>query len=259
VRYISSFHGIIETLKSGASLGRQNKAKLYVAKPVDMPHPGPRIRDIIELAGKLHVSTETVDAVYLDGLDPENKGVILALEESAAALPATLEEALATIPERAVALVLDHIEDPQNLGAIIRSADAFGVSFVVVPARRASPPTQAVVRASAGATAWVPVIVVQNLNDALKKLKSSGFWVYAADMEGIRLDSVELEPRTCFVLGNEGAGVSRLLMENADRKVAIPMVGHVESLNVSVSAALCMYEYRKKYPVEVFDGGGGEL
>ena len=251
MRFISSFHGILETLKSGAASGNLQNIRLYVAKPAHMPHPGPRVRDILALAEKLHLASDAVDIAYLDNLDPQNKGVVLAIEEPHASLPTTLEDALALAPSKALAMVLDHVEDPQNLGAIVRSADAFGASFIVVPARRAAPLTEAVVRASAGATAWVPVIVVQNLNDALRKLKTAGFWIYAADMVGATLDQAKLEPKACFVLGNEGSGISRLLMENADETVAIPMVGHVESLNVSVSAALCMYEYRKRYSVEV--------
>jgi len=228
--------------------------KLYVAKPSDVPRPGPRVRDILSLAEKCGLPVQNVDIDYLCSIDPSNKGILLEVEGDAETLPGSLEEALAGIPSAAAVMVLDHIEDPQNLGAIVRSADAFGLSFIVVPSRRASPMTEAVVRASAGATAWIPVIVVQNLNDALKTLKKNGFWIYAADMAGDELGRAELSPRTCFILGNEGSGVSRLLQDSADETVSIPMVGHVESLNVSVSAALCMYEYRKKYPVTT----GGE-
>ena len=100
---------------------------------------------------------------------------------------------------------------------------------------------------SAGASAWVPVAFVQNLADAIKRLQGKGFWVYAADMGGAPLPGLSLPAKTCFVFGNEGEGVSRLLAERADAIVSIPMRGHVDSLNVSVAAALFMYEYRRAH------------
>ncbi|MCE5257139.1 MAG: 23S rRNA (guanosine(2251)-2'-O)-methyltransferase RlmB, partial [Spirochaetaceae bacterium] len=173
MRYLTGFHGITEAIKSDAGA-----MTLYVASTSGAPRPGPRVRDILALAEKQHLPIQTVDPIFLRKIDPDNKGLILEVQETHSALPASLDEILEDLPETAMALVLDHIEDPQNFGAIIRSADAFGVELIIVPTRRASPLTEAVVRASAGATAWVPVISVQNLNDSLHKLKDSGFWIF---------------------------------------------------------------------------------
>ena len=242
VDYITSFHGILETLKA-----KPSQVKLLVATGPDAHRQGPRVRDILELAKKQGIAVERVDQALLDRIDPDNKGIALSMLAKDAAKAFSFEDFLDNPPEKALVIVLDHIEDPQNFGAILRSADAFGASLVVVPLRRASPLSEAADRSSAGASAWVPVAFVQNLADAVKRLQAKGFWVYAADMGGAPLGSLKLPGKTCFILGNEGDGVSRLLSEKADGIVSIPMRGHVESLNVSVAAALCMYEYRRAH------------
>ena len=238
--YITSFHGILETLKT-----RPDQAKILFASGEGSPKQGPRVRDILEQAKRQGLAIEKVDKALLNRIDPDNKGIALALLGKNAERSVSLDDFCADPPEKALVLMLDHIEDPQNFGAILRSADAFGVGLVVAPLRRASPLSEAAVRTSAGASAWVPVAFVQNLADAMKKLQAAGFWVYAADMGGAPLPGMALPGKTCFVLGNEGEGVSRLLAEKADATVSIPMKGHVDSLNVSVAAALCLYEYRR--------------
>lgn len=144
-------------------------------------------------------------------------------------------------------LVLDGITDPQNLGAILRSADMFGVELVVLPSRRAARETETVARVSAGASAFVEIAEVANLVRAMKSLKTAGFWIYGADMHGERADSRRLSGKTALVLGNEGAGISRLVRETCDLFVSIPTAGHVDSLNVSVSAGILLYEIRRQW------------
>ena len=239
VDYITSFHGILEALRAGPV-----QAKLLVARE-NAAKRGPRVKEILETAKKAGIPIETVEVELLSRIDLDNKGVVLSVLGAGTQAGLSLEDFLESKPDRALVIVLDHIEDPQNFGAILRSADAFGVSLVVAPMRRASPLSDAALRTSAGAAAWVPTTFVPNLADALKKIKNMGFWVYAADMGGAPLPGFPLPPRTCFVLGNEGEGVSRLLLEKADQALSIPMSGHVDSLNVSVAAALCMYEYRR--------------
>lgn len=240
VEYITSFHGILETLKSDPG-----QAKLMVASGPQAARQGPRVRDILEQAKKRGVEQEQVDQAVLDRIDSGNKGVILALSEKNAERRVSFEGFLAEAREEGLVLMLDHIEDPQNLGAILRSADAFGADLVILPTRRASPLGEAAARTSAGASAWVPLVFVANLADAARRLQDGGFWVYAADMGGAPLSGLRLPAKTCFILGNEGSGLSRLLAERADAAVSIPMRGHVDSLNVSVAAALLMYEYRR--------------
>lgn len=241
MKYLTSFHGIQEVLRAQAS-----QVRLIVATGPGAAKLGPRARDILETAGKLHIPVEKLDQKKLDAIDPENKGIALLVQDESAEKSVSLEDFLQEVPACACILILDHIEDPQNLGAIIRSADAFGINLVIIPQRRASPLTEAAVRASAGATAWVPVASVKNLADAIEKLQKAGFWVYASDMKGAPLGSIDFPEKTCFILGNEGDGVSRLLCEKADEIVSIPMQGHVDSLNVSVAAAICMYEFATK-------------
>ncbi len=240
--YITSFHGILETLKANPV-----QVKLLVASGEGSHKQGPRVRDILDLAKKRGIPVERVDQALLDRIDPDNKGIALANLGGNAEKKLSLEDYLEGGPEKGLVVILDHIEDPQNFGAILRSADAFGASLVVAPLRRASPLGDAAARTSAGASAWVPVAFVQNLADAVRRLKDAGFWVYAADMGGAPLAGIELPAKACFILGNEGEGVSRLLSEKADQIASIPMRGHVDSLNVSVAAALFMYEYRRAH------------
>lgn len=241
--YISSFHGIIENIKA-----KPAQAKLLLAQGKGAPRQGPRVRDILDLAKEAKIPIQGVETAHLDRIDPDHKGIMLEILSSKAEPKVSLEDFLKAEKEKSLVLILDHIEDPQNFGAILRSADAFGVDLVIAPLRRASPMSETVAKASAGATAWMPVCFVQNLADAVRKLKSAGFWIYAADMDGKPIGKVEFAAKTCLVLGNEGDGVSRLLAENADEIVSIPMRGHVDSLNVSVASALCMYEYARRFP-----------
>jgi 23S rRNA (guanosine2251-2'-O)-methyltransferase len=242
VDYITSFHGILEMLKT-----KPSQAKILVASGEGSRKRGPRILDILELAKKQGIAVENVGQPLLDRIDPDNKGIALSVLDKNAEKDLSLDDFLDNVPEKALVVILDHVEDPQNLGAILRSADAFGASLVVAPTRRASPLSDAAARTSAGASAWVPVTFVPNLADALKRLQGKGFWAYAADMGGAPLASLKLPGKTCFILGNEGEGVSHLLKEKADGIASIPMRGHVDSLNVSVAAALFMYEYRRTY------------
>jgi 23S rRNA (guanosine2251-2'-O)-methyltransferase len=240
--YIAGLHGILEQLRKGG-VG----CSLLVAEGQNAKRQGPRVRDILELAAKNKLPVQPSSQESLDLIDPDNKGILLSFPGSESGPKANLDALLAEAPVICIALVLDHIEDPQNLGAILRSADAFGAIFVVVPKRRASPMSDAVARASAGASAWVPLVTVQNLADALEKIKKAGFWTYGAEMGGESVDNCDFAQRSCLVLGNEGEGLSRLLAERVDRLVSIPMQGHVDSLNVSVAAAILMHEFRRSH------------
>jgi 23S rRNA (guanosine2251-2'-O)-methyltransferase len=160
---------------------------------------------------------------------------------------ASLRERLAEISgPKALILLLDEISDPHNLGAILRSADQFGVELVILPTRRAARETQTVVKTSAGASLYVPLYSVPNLAAGLQLAKEAGFWVYGADLGGGRLDAVNFEGRIALVLGSEGGGLRRLVRERCDALVRIPSGGHVDSLNVSVAAGILMFEIRRQ-------------
>ena len=145
----------------------------------------------------------------------------------------------------AFVLILDGITDPQNFGAILRVADAFGVDLVVIPQHDSVGLTPAAVKASAGASEWVPVAQVTNLARALETLEAKGFWRYAAAAGGDAPSSIDWSGKVALVLGNEGKGIRRNVAEHCDRVVTIPMQGHVDSLNVAAAAAVLCYEVRR--------------
>ena len=138
--------------------------------------------------------------------------------------------------------VLDGIQDPQNLGAILRVADGFGFGLVVIPRHDSAGLTGTAVKASAGAAEWVPVAQVTNLARTLDELKQAGYWIYAAAANGIEVSSVDFAERVVLVLGSEGQGIRRNVLQHSDQRVAIPMRGRVASLNVATAAAALAYE-----------------
>ena len=138
-------------------------------------------------------------------------------------------------------LVLDGVTDPHNLGACLRSADAFGVDAVVVPKDRAVGVNATVAKAASGAADTVPVVAVTNLARALREMKEAGVWIVGADAGGESLFTAELGGPLAWVLGAEGEGLRRLTREHCDRIVGIPLAGSVESLNVSVAAGICLF------------------
>jgi 23S rRNA (guanosine2251-2'-O)-methyltransferase len=139
-------------------------------------------------------------------------------------------------------LILDGITDPQNFGAILRVADGFGVDLVVLPEHESVGLTPAAVKASAGASEWVAVAQVTNLARAIDTLKEKGYWVYAAAADGDRADTIDFTGKVAIVMGSEGKGARRNVLEHCDRRVSIPMFGHVDSFNVASAAAVLCYE-----------------
>ncbi len=171
--------------------------------------------------------------------EPEGAGVAAEIANFAYE---ALEEWAEALPERAVAFLLDGVTDPQNLGAVIRNARAFGIAGVVVPRDRSCPVTGAVFRASAGAAAHVPVVQVTNLARAVDDLKERGFWIYAAAGDGeIEVGNLSLAKRSAFVLGSEDAGIRKLVREKCDASVRIPIRPDIDSLNVAVASGILAY------------------
>jgi len=237
MRRITGFHAIEELLRSAKSV----HGRLLVSGS------GPRIKAILEMAAKQVVPISRIAPEELERLAPDNRGVAFEIDGTKNPAEADLDEFLSESAGRreSLVLVLDHIEDPQNFGAILRSADVFGCDLVIAPKRRAAPLSDAAVRASAGAAAHVPLCWVPNLAEVLRRLKKAGFWSYAADMGGDPLPASDLPAKTAIVMGNEGTGVSKLVREECDGILAIPQSGHIDSLNVSAAAAVMLYEYRR--------------
>lgn len=148
--------------------------------------------------------------------------------------------------EQPFIIICDEIEDPHNLGAIIRTADACGAHGIIIPKRHGVSLTYAVGKTSAGAVEYVPVARVTNLVSTIEKLKEEGFWVYGADMGGKRWDEQDYSGAVALVIGSEGFGISRLVKEKCDFIVSLPMKGQVNSLNASVAAGILMFEIAKK-------------
>lgn len=148
---------------------------------------------------------------------------------------------------RALVVLLDHITDAGNLGAIVRSADAVGASGVIIPSKRGATITAATYKSSAGAVLHMPIAKVANLSDSIERLKKEGFWVAAASeqSDGNIWDS-NLKGKIALVMGNEKEGVSRLVLENSDFSVALPMEGQVGSLNVAQAFTACAYEWLRQ-------------
>lgn len=144
--------------------------------------------------------------------------------------------------EEPFVIILDEITDPHNLGAIIRTADIAGAHGVIIPKRRAASLTAIVSKTSSGALEYVPVARVNNITKEIEKLKKNGLWIACADLKGTECFKADLKGPIGLVIGNEGAGVSRLVKESCDYSVKIPMYGNIESLNASVASGVLMYE-----------------
>lgn len=144
-------------------------------------------------------------------------------------------------------LLLDEIEDPHNLGAILRTAAAAGIDAVLVPKHRQAPVNATVYKTSAGTAGKIPIVRVGNLNQSIMELKDAGFWIAGLSIDGDQaLWKLEVDRPLAFVIGNEGSGIRQKTLEHCDYHISIPMHNEVESLNASVSAALISYEWRRK-------------
>lgn len=201
-------------------------------------------REIFNLAKEKKIKIEFVDRKLLDKMSEtgHHQGVIA---EYTNFKYADLDEIIIKSKNEQkdmLFLVLDEILDPHNLGSIIRVAECAGATGVIIPTRRSATVNETVVRTSAGATSYVPVIKVGNINSAIEKLKNENIWVYALDMDGEEMYKTNLTGNVALVVGGEGSGVKQLTRKLCDGVVSIPMFGKVNSLNASVSAAIATYE-----------------
>ena len=153
-----------------------------------------------------------------------------------------------TSSSRCTVVILDSITDPHNVGAILRSCDQFGASLVVIPEHNSASDiagNEVIGRTSAGASAWVPVAIVNNLVRATEQLKQAGFWVYGADAGGQNCRTIDFAEKSVLIMGSEGTGIASLLEKQCDTIVSIPTCGKIDSLNVSVAAGVLLYELSK--------------
>lgn len=139
-------------------------------------------------------------------------------------------------------VMLDHLEDPHNFGAIIRTCEAAGVDAIIIPKKRSVEITSTVMKVSAGALNNIKIVEVSSLPQTIEKLKKHGFWFYGTDMDGSNYTDVVYDSKTCLVIGAEGNGISKLVSEKCDFIISIPMTGKINSLNASVAAGIAIYE-----------------
>jgi 23S rRNA (guanosine2251-2'-O)-methyltransferase len=227
-----------EALRAGRALDR-----LLIARGSG----GPRLQEIIDLAREhsVPVRFEPREALDRASNSAVHQGVVAF---GAVQRYAELDDVLAGAGVQLLVL-LDGVEDPHNLGAIIRTAHAAGASAILIPDRRAAGLTDVVGKAAAGALEHLPVVRVGNVAQTLETLKKRGFWIYGLDERGSQLyTETDYARPTVFVLGGEGQGLHQLVKKHCDVLVRIPMAGAISSLNVSVAAGIVLFEWRRGHP-----------
>lgn len=234
--YVAGKHPVLEALRAGRSINKiflSNQAQRSLVQP------------ILEEAKARRIVVQQVDKSKLDRLVPDmqHQGVVA---QAAAVAYAEVDELLARAAERGEApliVLLDEIEDPHNLGSILRTADCTGVHGVIVPKRRSAGLTAVVAKTSAGAVEYVPVARVANLAQTIEKLKEAGLWIAGADVGAVEgFYESNLTGPLAIVIGNEGQGLSRLVKERCDFILSLPMAGQINSLNASVATGVILYE-----------------
>jgi 23S rRNA (guanosine2251-2'-O)-methyltransferase len=233
VAVLSGINPVLEALRSGRALER-----LLVARGAG----GPRLQEVIDLARRASVAVRFEPRSALDRVagTATHQGVV--------ALGAAKEYAdLEDVAGSPLLVLLDGVEDPHNLGAIIRTAHAAGAGAVIVPERRAASLTDVVAKAASGALEHIAVVRITNINRTLENLKERGYWIYGADERGTEdYDRVEYQSPTALVFGGEGKGIHEQVRKHCDAVVRIPMAGRISSLNVSVAAGVVLFEWRRR-------------
>ena len=192
--------------------------------------------EILNKIKQANIPCKFLDKKALDNIEEGNhQGIILDIDDYKYCY---LDELL----NRDIVIILDHLEDPHNFGAIIRTCEAAGINSIIIPKDRSVKVNSTVMKTSAGTLERVDICMVTNLVSTIKQLKEHGFWIIGTDMEGTDYRKIDYKGKIAIVIGNEGKGLSRLTEENCDFIAKIPMYGTVNSLNASVAAALVIYE-----------------
>lgn len=201
-------------------------------------------REIIDLIRKNNIKVSFVKNYELDKkVEGLHQGIVMEIDD---VKTYSYDEIIPNIEkENPVIVMLDHLEDPHNFGAIIRTSEALGVDAIIIPTDRSVKVNSTVVKTSVGAIEYIPIIRVVNLNDTIRKLKEDGYWIIATDMDGEDYSKIDYNMPVCIVIGNEGKGISRMVSENSDIIASIPMKGKINSLNASVSCAIVLSHIMK--------------
>ncbi len=236
---IYGINPVTEAIASGKTIN-----KIYAQKG------NKEVYQVIQKAKEKRIVVVEADKIKLDRMITEeneklknSQGIVASVTEyNYFTIDDILDEA-SKRNEPPFIIILDKIEDPQNLGAIVRSVECLGAHGIIIQKRNASQVTDTVEKVAAGACNYVKIARVTNITESIKYLKEKGLWIYGLDMEGAsNLYDTDFSGPVGIVVGNEGSGISRLVLKNCDACVKIPMTGRIESLNASVSAAISMYE-----------------
>lgn len=236
--YIEGKNSIIETINSGNKI-----KKIFVQTGLKMKELDQILSDIKNNGATI----KYVDKSELDKMSQykKHKGLIAEVDDYKYSDIYEILDYSKSKNEPPFIIILDEIEDPHNLGAIVRTADAAGVHGIIIKDRNSCQVNSTVVSSSSGATNYVKIAKVNNISRAIEELKKNSIWVYATDMDGIDMRDIKFDGAVALVIGNEGSGISRLVREKSDFIVGIPMKGKINSLNASVAAAILMYEVVK--------------
>lgn len=235
--YLTAYRSIDETLRAPPE-----GCTLFVANEPT------RVARIVRAAREHGIAVQRVNKSELRRLAGESaRDCALSVPNGRPGSGATLADIIAPVEVAdALIVVLDHVTDPHNFGAILRSADQFCVDGVVIADRRSADITPVVLQSSAGSAMYVPLVKVKNLVTSLERLKAASYWVYGADMAGARADATDLTGRNVLVMGGEGHGLSRLVRDRSDALIRVPADGHADSFNVSVATGILLYEVRRQ-------------
>ena len=236
---IAGKNPVLEALRAGREIN-----KLWIAEGVKKTG----VQELMDLAKEQGVLVQFVPKQKVDKLAENHQGIVASVAAYDYAELDDLFNAAKAKNEDPFFLILDELEDPHNLGSIMRTADAIGAHGIIIPKRRAVGLTAVVAKASTGAIEHVPVVRVTNLAQTVDELKDRGVWIAGTDAKGSAdYRKMDATLPLALIIGSEGKGMSRLLKDKCDFLYHLPMVGHVTSLNASVAAALLMYEvYRKR-------------
>lgn len=235
---IAGRNPVLEALKSGRPVN-----EIIVQKGAEGS-----IGKILSKAKELGVPIKFADKAALDRIarGGSHQGVAAFCAAHEYAEMEDIYAKAAELREEPLVVILDEIEDPHNLGAVLRSAECAGASGVIIPRRRGCGLTVSAAKASAGAVEYMPCVRVSNVSAAIDELKKDGFWIAGCDMDGAPYDESDMTGKTAIVIGNEGRGLSRLVREKCDYIISIPILGHIDSLNASNAAAVALYEARRQ-------------
>ena len=236
---LTGFHAVTSRLRQRP----ETVHEIYV----DAERNDGRVKDLKDLAKRLNVRVIPVDMKRLDGMTGgvRHQGVVAQAEP--VNMPQFIEDVLEGITEPPLILILDGIQDPHNLGACLRVADGAGAHAVIAPKDRSVGLTTAAIKVASGAAEAIPYIVVTNLARTMRDLKDKGIWLVGADDSASEsIYKARIDGAVGMVLGAEGEGLRRLTKESCDLLVSIPMMGTVDSLNVSVASGICLYEARRR-------------